>query len=596
MATYYKYAERSADSQVNWAEVGKNISNMLADEVKIREEKKAAYETAFQDDMKQLSTQPQGDWQDGTNVINNFAHNMMEQKLIDYKALKSGKMKPREYTLRQQNYTNQTNSALDLNKRLQDKRGKAIAAFQAGKLQAMSIADLKHVQEYTDFSNAEIIVDPYSSIFTLGRMETKMINGEKVKVVSKNTLPVNIASILIESNKLPYDVNKDIDNTVNGFGSQINVLRELATQTKAGSITKLTGIGPLQGTSDPQFKGVIEQFNKAVDQKITEFITNKDNLASILTTQLNYNVDSFTRSPDEAKQKGKILTNIDPITHFSTLDESGPNYKEQVKEASDWIRTQILSKMDNKVEVELGGFVPQPRQLSQYEYERIDARKTEKTAVGAWNQLYTGKTAAEKQAAADILLGTSKAQDLGLLGIDVSTPGSVKLTYVDPKKNRNITMIDGSGNPIGIYDFSAIGTELHGVTDRNEAVKASGGGNGYGSLTKEQLKDVKATRAGGGVAPVVNILPELFTVRSGPSSKSLQGLLGPTFTVTDMGGITGNDVEVTAPNGKKFTYNANLKKSEAAVEKVNLDQFIKMNGAPVGGLGAGAGNVDYGNK
>ena len=41
MATYYKYAERSADSQVNWAEVGKGISDMLADEVKIREEKKA---------------------------------------------------------------------------------------------------------------------------------------------------------------------------------------------------------------------------------------------------------------------------------------------------------------------------------------------------------------------------------------------------------------------------------------------------------------------------------------------------------------------------------------------------------------------------
>jgi len=400
MATYYKYAERSADSQVNWAEVGKGISDMLADEVKIREEKKAAYETAFQDDMKQLSTQPQGDWQDGTNVINNFAHNMMEQKLIDYKALKSGKMKPREYTLRQQNYTNQTNSALDLNKRLQEKRGKAIAAFQAGKLQAMSIADLKHVQEYTDFSNAEIIVDPYSSIFTLGRMETKMINGEKVKVISKNTLPVNIASILIESNKLPYDVNKDIDNTVNGFGSQINILRELATQTKAGSITKLTGIGPLQGTKDPQFRGVIDQFNKAVDQKITEFITNKDNLASILTTQLNYNVDSFTRNPDEAKQKGKILTNIDPITHFSTLDESGPNYKEQVKEASDWIRTQILSKMDNKVEVELGGFAPQPRQLSQYEYERADARKTASVLGENISNLMTGNPA-QTQAALD---------------------------------------------------------------------------------------------------------------------------------------------------------------------------------------------------
>jgi hypothetical protein len=59
-----------------------------------------------------------------------------------------------------------------------------------------------------------------------------------------------------------------------------------------------------------------------------------------------------------------------------------------------------------------------------------------------------------------------------------------------------------------------------------------------------------------------------------------------------MGGMTGNDVEVTAPNGQKFTYNANLNKSEAAVAKQDLEQFIKANGAPAGG----GGGLDYGNK
>ena len=54
MATYYKYAERGADSQVNWAEVGKNLSDMLSDEVKIREEKKATYEQSYQDEQKNL--------------------------------------------------------------------------------------------------------------------------------------------------------------------------------------------------------------------------------------------------------------------------------------------------------------------------------------------------------------------------------------------------------------------------------------------------------------------------------------------------------------------------------------------------------------
>ena len=44
--TYYNFAERSADSQINWAEVGKNVTEMLQTEAAIREEKKAAIDEA----------------------------------------------------------------------------------------------------------------------------------------------------------------------------------------------------------------------------------------------------------------------------------------------------------------------------------------------------------------------------------------------------------------------------------------------------------------------------------------------------------------------------------------------------------------------
>jgi hypothetical protein len=46
--------------------------------------------------------------------------------------------------------------------------------------------------------------------------------------------------------------------------------------------------------------------------------------------------------------------------------------------------------MDNKVEVELGGFAPQPRQPSQYEYERADARKTASVFGENISNLMTG--------------------------------------------------------------------------------------------------------------------------------------------------------------------------------------------------------------
>jgi hypothetical protein len=47
MSTYYKYAERQADSFVNWAEIGKDITDML----KPRQ--------PFENKRRQLSIKPQ---------------------------------------------------------------------------------------------------------------------------------------------------------------------------------------------------------------------------------------------------------------------------------------------------------------------------------------------------------------------------------------------------------------------------------------------------------------------------------------------------------------------------------------------------------
>ena len=120
MPTYYKYAERSADSQVNWAEVGKGISDMLADEVKIREEKKAEIDKNTRDFQQTLQTAPQGQFQDANKFTNDYAHSMMEQQMIDTKLLKAGKMKLQDYTLRRQNYIDGTNVLFDLQKLYQE--------------------------------------------------------------------------------------------------------------------------------------------------------------------------------------------------------------------------------------------------------------------------------------------------------------------------------------------------------------------------------------------------------------------------------------------------------------------------------------------
>jgi len=46
MASYYKFAERQADSFVNWAEIGKGITDMIQTEAQIREDKRTAIDQA----------------------------------------------------------------------------------------------------------------------------------------------------------------------------------------------------------------------------------------------------------------------------------------------------------------------------------------------------------------------------------------------------------------------------------------------------------------------------------------------------------------------------------------------------------------------
>ena len=59
--TYFKYAERNAENRINWADVGKDMTDMLADEARVREEKKAAIETDFREFAKTVSDSPMGE-------------------------------------------------------------------------------------------------------------------------------------------------------------------------------------------------------------------------------------------------------------------------------------------------------------------------------------------------------------------------------------------------------------------------------------------------------------------------------------------------------------------------------------------------------
>lgn len=400
MATYYKYAERSADSQVNWAEVGKGISDMLADEVKIREEKKAAIDKATREFQQTLQNAPQGQFQDANKFTNDYAHSMMEQQMIDTKLLKSGKMKLQDYTLRRQNYIDGTNVLFDLQKLYQENYRQKMEGVQSGEFQPLTGTNMASVEGFGDFSKSKAVIDPATGVVNVGILEPDP-NNQGVMRLTNDVVPVNVIRGKILTNIPAFKVEEAMNSTVKTLGNRIRVLQGIATQTNAGSITKLTG-GAIDSAKYPQFKDDVDKFNKAVDETVKSYFADPYHLSSVLTMQLDkYDGTSFTYDKELAKKDpSKLLLKINPSTGLGILDESGAHYKAQEKEAQDWVKSQLLAKMDSKVEVDLGGFAPQPRQPSQYEYERADAKKTASVLGENISNLMTGNPA-QTQAALD---------------------------------------------------------------------------------------------------------------------------------------------------------------------------------------------------
>lgn len=461
MATYYKYAERSADSQVNWAEVGKGISDMLTEEIRLREEKKAAYDEAYREDTKALANAPQGTWQDGNATVNNFAHDMMNQQLIDYRLLKSGVMNERDYTLRRENYKTGTNTVFDLQKILQEKKASTIDLYQKGEIQALNIANMAEVEAYTDFANSKIDIDPYTPNINMSIYETKIIDGKEVRVIKK-TSPVNVLKGQLLQTIPTFKLDEAVTKDVESLGDISDYLYDAATITGAGSITKLIGYGAIAGEYAkkdkdgnplyPQFADSVGRMENALTQFVKKYFTNPYNISSVLTENTgNYSAESYTWDKEEAKGKGKILLKLDPLTGMPVMDENGSHYKEQYQEVVDFTKKLILSKLDAKREFSTTS------QSSQLRAGKDDLTPSGPSYAESINQFKGKLKAVPPKRDNYVFTGTEDITVGNLENLFSSDPALIGLGLKVNSANNVVTVTDNDDFVIGSYDLSKTG-------------------------------------------------------------------------------------------------------------------------------------------
>ena len=397
MAEYYDYQKRDPNAQVNWAEVGANFSNMLNEEVRVREEKKAAIDEASRQLQITFDTAPQGDSSNANDWTLDYADQGTKQLQMMDRLLRSGSLSVKDYTKARQNLGDGTSQLFDLAKGYQEEyankmlRADCTDPSGVGCSQQLELDIMASVEGFGNFSNSEAVIDPVTGRVMVGFSK---FNEEK-GIWELDSDPNSLVGINSLNNRIKgkfnlYDMDGEVTKAVkNSFGEYETIRRKIGTARQKGILTKISD--PRFNTEESVRQGVklgifteeegilllSNSFDEVRDQWINGQTADPKVVTSLLTNNLGNEVYKFTFNEAEAEADKDELTillkNVDNqvVPDFTT--EIG---KRQKKKAQDGLSTVLEGAMDHKVETTIisdaytsrppvGGTPPTPKDYFQ---------------------------------------------------------------------------------------------------------------------------------------------------------------------------------------------------------------------------------------
>lgn len=636
-ATYYKYAERDADSQVNWAEIGKNMSDILLNEAKFREEKKQELDKLSREQSQALAEYPTGQSESARAMALKYSDDASKFMLMQDKLLKSGQLKLSDYTVTRQNLVDDTETAFNMLKDFQTRYGVKMDRYKQGLSQAWELEAMERIEGFGNFSESGMYIDPTSGKVLMSKKEIDPTTG--LSVMSKD--PAKMASIpsvrgMLEGQWDKYNPNETLDKIKASTGEYMYTIREIGKKGKLGEIKSINDalartrqtaaieadIKIKQAQSD-LLKGEKDKKKIAAKAKLDEEIVSLKAELEMSSTLFNFEkyetdainiplvnewnrlslmTDAMIEAPNKKPYRFVYSEKdaIDPTT--KKRDESAilmepsldggnqfkPKFTDQQKiDTTEWMRTQLRGRYDYKETVQTVQDYSPKEYAPQYVYEAGQKNKLESDMVQQWMNIYSAKTAADKDAAAESLLGTVRSLDSGVIDID-PTENGVVIKYSDGRQAKTIEYgvgAPGSATYKTGAQWAAAGTILHGV--QNQDVFNRFSGQTFNNLDQAGWSQVGAgyimpanTATTGGTTEnkyavlqgkLSGIAPEAFEATDNELAGYLNQELGPLgFTVTSNdGGTIGNQyVTITPPTGPSFTVDANEMGGEDARNKL----------------------------
>jgi len=361
MPTFYKYAERQAGSQVDWAGLGVDAAETILETERIREQKRADIDNATNKLVDQLANAPKGEEANGNKLVSDYSDNMTKALLIQHKLLKSGKLDPKAYMLYRANAETGTNQLFNLQKEYQNQFTVTMERMKKGESQDAE-TDLKaYYESFADLSKMNPVIDPMTGQVSLSIME-----------YDKN----NILQ--------PTGQVSTVQSAYKGLGQKFDKFNvEEATKTVSDRLAPVIKTIITEGTMSQSgrmttIEDALQDANtvKAMENYAEAYLENPYNVSSILTNSLGTYQNDFSRDGSKKSDGSKLMWSVDNYGAW----KPSPTEKQR-KEAKDYLITQIKASVSQKEEIKT--FQSQALDAYNARTSRINATKTITKTTGA---------------------------------------------------------------------------------------------------------------------------------------------------------------------------------------------------------------------
>lgn len=459
--TYYKYAEREANSQINWAEVSKGLADTITQVDKDRQAKKAAIDEETRKDMLTLADGPKGENTTASEWTIKYANDMMNYRLTIDRLLKQGKMSLRDYQVAAQNSKDATNLVFTISKEYQDQykvimdrartigeNGMAQSSRLEPELAAMneSLANISSTVPYINSTNGMVY------------LATGVPGEDGVQKMGDNYVSLQALRNRVSAKIDSYSLSDGLSTAASKLGEY--------TISELGK-TNFRRTGVVTDISDPTLRSTYTQWENAT---VKEVMASEYRLASILADNMNINprtgnqyTATYSKKEFDADKSGDLIL-------MENQNGSGvimPRFKEeQRKDAEAFIKGQIKNYIDQKSE-KRPFQEPGVDYAPEYVVRGASDRRTTRESGNMLAKFYSGD-AAELQSAVDYFNGLDEVDSVSRTpdGIDVklSNGKSKSIKFKNP---------DGSLKTQADFIRSASSLLIGSSADINEVLKGA---------------------------------------------------------------------------------------------------------------------------